>query len=141
MSVTIKRYGSYAKHIAKYENVPTLKIGVPRKNAKRSDGTSNAMLLGYHQFGGPNLPARGPLNVLRTDPGFRDALVLAVKLGVGMELAGEVGVAAVKDAIRAGLPPPITLATLQSRKVNKTDRTPLIDTGEFIESIGYEVKK
>lgn len=141
MSVTVRRTGNYAKALAKYEGMPTLMIGVPRKNSPRDDDTTNAMLLGYHQFGTKNMPARRPLDVLKTDQGFKDALRIAVKLhepGV-MKLAGVYGVDAIKASIRAGLDPAVTPGTLVGRKVS-TNPTPLIDTSQFINSIGYEVK-
>ena len=142
MSVKVTRRGNYVKAIAKYEGLPVLRIGVPRRNSPRDDDTTNAMLLGYHQFGGPNLPARKPLSVLETDPGFKDALRLAVKLAepAAMRLAGEVGVNAVRGAIEAGLSPAVKADTVKSRRINTSDSTPLIDTRQLINSIGYEVK-
>lgn len=141
MSVKVRRTGNYVKHITKYEGLPTLHIGVPRANSPRDDGTTNAMLLGYHQFGTKNMPARRPLDTLKTDNDFLSALRIAVKLaepGV-MAFAGVVGVDAVKKAISDGLSPDVTAATIKSRKVSK-DPTPLIDTRQFINSIGYEIK-
>jgi len=142
MSVKITRNGNYVKALSRYDNLPTLHLGVTRKNSPRDDDTTNAMLLGYHQFGTENMPARRPLNVLKTDKGFRDALRIAVKLaepGV-MKLAGVYGVDAIKGAIMAGLSPAVKASTIDDRRESK-DPTPLIDTKQFINSISFEVKK
>lgn len=141
MSVRITRNGSYVKALTRYEGLPTLQIGVTRKNSPRDDDTTNAMLLGYHQFGTENMPARRPLDVLKTDKGFKDAIRIAVKLaepGV-MKLAGVYGVDAVKGAIRAGLTPAVQKSTIDGRRVSK-ESTPLIDTEQFVNSISFEVK-
>lgn len=138
MSVKITKKGGVAKAVAKYED-GEVRVGVTKKTYRRKDGKSNAQLLGYHQFGGPNLPARRPLDVLKTSQEFKNAVARGVRVG-DLHLAGAAGAAIVQARIRAGLEPELAPGTMAKRKVNTSDPTPLIDTQQMINAITYEVK-
>lgn len=138
MSVKITRKGGVAKAVAKYTD-GEVRVGVTKKTYRRSDGKSNAQLLGYHQFGGRNIPARRPLDVLKTSQEFKTAIARGVKAG-DLHLAGAAGAAIVQAKIRSGLEPKLAHGTMERRKVNTSDPTPLIDTEQMINAITYEVK-
>lgn len=144
MTVKVYKRGSYTKAIAKYTDLPQIRVGVPRRNSPRHDGSgvTNAVLLGLHQYGGNNFPARRPLTVLETSKPFLASINVAIAAGTqaAFEVAGQAGADIVKASIMSGLPPPVTEGTMKSRKENKTDNTPLIDTHRLLNAIGYEVK-
>lgn len=139
MSVRVYKRGSYTKAIAKYENLPQLRVGVTRRNSPRGEEITNAKLLALHQYGGENFPARRPLSVLETSPVFLLAINKSIKSG-DFNTAGAVGVKVVQAAIIAGLPPPVTDRTMKERKVNKTDNTPLRDTDKLLKAISFDIK-
>jgi hypothetical protein len=54
----------------------------------------------------------------------------------GLQILGQWGVAQVKKRIRAHIPPPLKDETIKRKKSS----TPLIDTGQLLNALTYEVK-
>jgi phage gpG-like protein len=130
-----------------------IKVGVLQAEGSvtTSDGeTTLAELAAIHEFGAPraNIPARSFL--LRTfseDPGRGALMREMARLGRAVasgkidiwqsfERLGTWGVATVKNRIKAHIPPPNSPDTIK----HKGSSTPLVDTGQLINSITYEVK-
>ncbi|MEK2481916.1 hypothetical protein AB7321_12615 [Providencia rettgeri] len=123
-------------------------VGVPAAtNGKRDDGLSNATIAAAHEFGVPgHIPERSFLRSTLNENKDNASRLLAkelkadIELGefsdrpfaiVGEKLAGEV-----KRKIQAGINPPLDPKTVKRKKSSK----PLIDTGNLLQSITYEVR-
>lgn len=136
-------------------------IGIPGETASRAGPINNAQLGYIHEFGSParNIPARPFLHpgVERITDQAADILEKAVKSGHierGFERVGVVAVSSVKGIIREKISPPLAESTLRgrlrvhkSRKAEKAEletgqqhTTPLIDTGQLINSITYVIR-
>jgi hypothetical protein len=125
----------------------TLTVGVHAGDADRGDGSSSAQIGFWHEMGSGNNPPRSFLRATfdsnldkykklantaagkaaRGDITAEQALSL-----VGLKIASDV-----KEAIRAGIDPSLKPATLKKKKGKST---PLIDTGQLLNSIDFEVK-
>lgn len=135
-------------------------IGIPDTAANRSDGAISNAALGYiHEFGSPinNIPARPFLVPGVTNsrdqwlPRMEKAGQAAMNydeggMDIGLNQAGTIAVSAVKRTIQSKIPPPLkpaTIAARQRRTPSRTsvDTTPLIDTGQMINSITYVVRR
>ncbi|MEY0282148.1 hypothetical protein AB7W07_19665 [Providencia rettgeri] len=123
-------------------------IGVPAStNADRKDELSNATIAAAHEFGVlGHIPERSFLRSTLNENKDNASRLLAkelkadIELGefsdrpfaiVGEKLAGEV-----KRKIQAGINPPLDPKTVKRKKSSK----PLIDTGNLLQSITYEVR-
>lgn len=122
-----------------------------------ADGeTTLAELAAIHEFGAPRagIPSRSFLRRTFTDEQGRDALSKfltrigtqvvrdTIEIGEALEQLGAWGVAQVKRRIKANIPPPLKPATIKAKTVGgKKGETPLIDTGQLINAITWEVKK
>lgn len=140
----------------------TVTIGVHSQQSARSgDALTNPQLAAIHEFGGGNVPERSFLRATvdqdRSIETFaRDQ---AAQVATGMmpakqagERVGVIATAAVKRRIRAHIPPPLAAVTIE-RKLGKGSHggglaskggdaaAPLIDTGQLINSITYQVKQ
>jgi hypothetical protein len=143
-------------------------VGVPEEKDARSDSPmGNAGIAYVHEFGSPaqNIPARPFLR-----PGISGSKsewtpyleraakramaadsATAAEAAVTAELskAGMVAANAVKNHIRAGIPPPLKAKSVKARQrrskgskyrrkaLTPADVTPLIDTGTMLRSISY----
>lgn len=132
-----------------------VKIGVLESKGggdTAEDGkTTLAEIAAIHEFGAPraNIPARSFLRQTFQDPDGRQALsgfltrigraVVAERIEVGqaLEQLGAWAVAQVKKRIKSNIPPPLQPATVKS----KGSSTALIDTGQLVNAITWEVKK
>jgi hypothetical protein len=143
----------------------TVAVGIPNAKTSRKKGSMTNSVLGYlFEVGSPatNMPARPWLN-----PGIKESqskwipflrqaaeAALAGNLSAmtkAFNAAGLTAVSAVKSRIQSKIPPPLKPSTIRGRfrrrgqKVPKdfsaADVTPLIDTGQFINSINYVVRK
>ena len=146
-----------------------LLVGIPAENNARPDSVATNALLGYvHNFGSPvhNIPARPHLV-----PGVEAALpeitkklqaAAAAAIAAGdahnqmvtqqLEQAGIIAVNHVRRIIQAGIPPPLTPATVAARRRRTpgsryrrkaeapADVTPLIDTGALLKSYTYVIR-
>ena len=124
-------------------------VGVTAKSNARSDGLTNADLAMIHEFGSPahNIPER---SVLRK-PLINNAEAVAnlAKNAIGKFIAGEMSLETAlgyvgeeakgisKEAVTNGISPALKPATIKHKKSSK----PLIDTGQLLNSITYEVRK
>lgn len=119
-------------------------------NGKHRDGKiSNAELASIHEYGLGNVPARpfiGPpfrvhkptyLQLLRD--GYSKAMKNNSPEGFRklLALVGQKMVADIRNYVTqgSGIPPPLALATTQ----RKGSSRPLVDTGQLVNSISYEV--
>lgn len=132
----------------------------------RSSPVTNALIGYVHEHGEPssNVPARPHLV-----PGVQDARekIVARLEGAGraalrgdeaavdryLHAAGQEAVTSVKRKLQAGVPPPLKDATVRARRrrskgsryrrkaTNANDVTALIDTGAYIASISFVVRK
>lgn len=124
-------------------------VGVTAKTNSRSGKFSNAELAAIHEFGSParNIPERSFLR----KPLINNAAVIAnlAKNAVGKFITGQITAEAAlgalgeeaknisKVAIAEGITPALKPATIKRKKSTK----PLIDTGQLLNSITYEVRK
>lgn len=130
-----------------------VKVGVLESQGATtsSDGeTTLAELAAIHEFGAPraNIPARSFLRATFTqDPGREGVSkmlnslargIIAERLEVkeALDRLGAWAVAQVKRRIKAHIPPPLKPATIKA----KGSSTPLVDTGQLINAITWEVK-
>ncbi len=141
-------------------------VGIPSEKNTRTDGPIGNASLGYiHEMGSParNIPARPFLKpgIENSKDKWTDYLeqackaALAGKEGVmqrALEAAGQTAVNSVKGTITAGIPPPLKPATIAARKRHKGGKglrkalaaggaTPLIDSGQLLNSITYVVRE
>ena len=130
-------------------------VGVHGKDAQRDDGESNVAVAATHEFGAPHrsppIPERSFLRstfdsqredilddmatvadkALQGSSPIREARIL------GIETAERV-----RETIRQGISPALRPMTLERRKAKGSkgeNETPLIDTGQLIQSIQSEV--
>ena len=124
-------------------------VGVTAKSNARSDKLTNADLALIHEFGSPahNIPERSFLR----KPLINNAEAVAnlAKNAIGKFIAGEISLEAAlgyvgeeakgisKEAVTNGISPALKPATIKHKKSSK----PLIDTGQLLNSITYEVRK
>ena len=124
-------------------------VGVTAKSNARSDELNNADLAMIHEFGIPahNIPERSFLR----KPLINNAEAVAnlAKNAIGKFIAGEMSAAEAlgvigeeakgisKEAVTNGISPALKPATIKRKKSSK----PLIDTGQLLNSITYEVRK
>ena len=124
-------------------------VGVTAKSNARSDELTNADLAMIHEFGSPahNIPERSFLR----KPLINNAEVVAnlAKNAIGKFIAGEISLETAlgyvgeeaksisKVAVADGISPALKPATIKRKKSSK----PLIDTGQLLNSITYEVRK
>ena len=124
-------------------------VGVTAKSNARSDEITNADLAMIHEFGSPahNIPERSFLR----EPLINNAEAVAnlAKNAIGKFIAGEISLETAlgyvgeeakgisKAAVADGISPALKPATIKRRKSSK----PLIDTGQLLNSITYEVRK
>ena len=124
-------------------------VGVTAKTNGRSGEFSNAELAAIHEFGSParNTPERSFLR----KPLINNAAAIAnlAKNVVGEFITGQITAEAAlgalgeeaknisKVAITEGITPALKSATIKRKKSSK----PLIDTGQLLNSITYEVRK
>jgi hypothetical protein len=133
----------------------------------RTDTTIGNATLGYiHENGSParNIPARPFLapGVANSKDKWTNYLKQAATLASegktaavdrALHAAGQTAVNAVKATIAAGIPPPLAQSTIDARRqrsrgssyrraaVVASDTTPLIDTGQLINSISYAIRR
>lgn len=124
-----------------------LVVGVPASAGRRQDGLNNATIAAAHEFGVPgHIPERSFLRSTLSENKEQASRLLANRLQqaifedgetkaafalVGEKLTGEV-----KRKIQSGLAPPLDPKTI----ARKGSSTPLIDTGNLLQSITYEVR-
>lgn len=124
-------------------------VGVTAKSNARSDELTNADLAMIHEFGSPthNIPERSFLR----KPLINNAEAVAnlAKNAIGKFIAGEMSLETAlgyvgeeaksisKEAVTNGISPALKPATIKRKKSSK----PLIDTGQLLNSITYEVRK
>nr|DAK80367.1 MAG TPA: virion morphogenesis protein [Caudoviricetes sp.] len=124
-------------------------VGVTAKSNARSDEITNADLAMIHEFGSPahNIPERSFLR----EPLINNAEAVAnlAKNAIGKFIAGEISLETAlgyvgeeakgisKAAVADGISPALKPATIKRKKSSK----PLIDTGQLLNSITYEVRK
>lgn len=121
-------------------------IGVIGDNAGREGELNNAQLMAIHEFGTANIPERAPIRktMAKNGEGYGakfEKAIMGVLEGrtdadlilnrIGAQVAGDI-----VGEIQAGVDPELSPSTIKRKG---SDR-PLIDTGELVQSISYEVK-
>jgi hypothetical protein len=124
--------------------------------AREEDGESNPEIGARHEYG-IGVPERSFLRPSVQDGSLQDAAEDAVadvatgkrRARVAAERVGIKAVADIKTRIQAGIAPPLSEATVASRKKKGAHggglasladaTTPLVDTGQLIQSIQYRV--
>jgi hypothetical protein len=146
-----RKWAEIMGRVQEYAGGASVKIGVLQSTDKQVEGAdiTLAELAAIHEYGAPKagIPERSFLR--RT---FRDArgkgaleehlkkLAKAIVKGKinpdqALEMLGQWGVAAVKGRIKDHIPPPLAVATIKRKK----SETPLVDTGQLINAITYEI--
>ena len=129
-------------------NNKSILIGVTQKSDARSDGMNNATLAMVHEFGSPkhNIAERSFLRVPLSQN--QEKITTLAKKQVYKALSSETNVITpleeigvfssnlCKMAITDGLTPALKPATIKRKKSSK----PLIDTGNLLNSITWEVR-
>lgn len=136
-------------------------VGVPSDRAERKDPgqpVNNAEIGYWQEFGAPgaNIPARPHLvpGIERAKPEISAQLRAAAVAGLtgkpgdvlkAMHKAGLIAQNSVQNKIREGLEPELSALTLYKRKHRKVaprmGEKPLIDTGAYLKSITYVIRK
>lgn len=123
-------------------------IGVFSKETHDNSDLTLIHLMAIHEFGAPeaNIPERAPIRKTfimkkaeyRKMVGQLVKLVLAEKLTMlkATEILGMWGASEVRSTIVAGVSPPNAPSTIK----RKGSSTPLVDTGQLLNSITFEVK-
>jgi len=152
-------YDQIRRELAKMRRM-SITVGIHADNARRSDGGIDNVAIGaIHEFGGGNVPERSFLrSTVDQDPtilDFAQSQASAVAHGqMTANQAGErIGIVTtdkVKRRIRSSIPPALQPETIE-RKLEKgahgggmqslasTAAVPLIDSGQLINSIDYQV--
>lgn len=125
-----------------------VKVGILGDKAARDEGPLNNVALGaIHEFGAPekNIPERSFLRSTANE--HRDEYVKQLvpknlftrtqDFDKQLALLGEKAASDIKRKIKEGIPPPLQPATIKSKGSSK----PLVDTGQLITSISYQVTK
>lgn len=147
MARVIKDSG-WSREIKQLLERVTVTVGIHEQDASRKidDGLSNAVLGFWHEYGTSRAPQRSFLRSTydRKEDEYRRffkaAMARAARRGkriraldlVGMKIAADV-----KETIRAHIPPPNAPETI----AKKGSSTPLIDSGELLNSIDYQVSE
>lgn len=157
MTVTQDRLASVLAGVKRATRRVVL-VGVPYDHTARPGdvGVSNAMIGHINEFGSPtqNIPARPHLvpGVLaardKVTTILRDGLLQGVfnfnnpeALDKAMHAAGITAVISVKATITGRLTPALAEYTLQRRQERgRTGDLPLIDTGQYLNSITYVIR-
>lgn len=129
-----------------------VKVGVLESagSADAGDGLTMAELAAIHEYGAPraNIPARSFIRNTFLDSDGAESLkkfmfrtakgLIQEKLDVQQALnqLGAFAQSMIKNRIKAHIPPPLKPATVK----RKGSSTPLVDTGQLINSITWEVK-
>lgn len=132
-------------------------VGIPSEKTSRDDNSpiGNAALGYIHEYGAPenNLPARpflvpgvkavrAKLAAIFKKAGQRAIEGRTLDVERGLNAAGLVAQVAVKKVITDGIPPPLSEGTLEKRRARGVTReTPLIDTGQLLNSITYVIRR
>jgi phage gpG-like protein len=127
----------------------TVKVGIFGDAAEEAhEGTplSNVEIASVHEFGAGNVPQR---SFIRSTVDKQERQVRDVQRRIGrgivrgtlneekgLGLLGTFLVAEIQKSIQAGIPPELEAAT----SARKGSSTPLIDTGQLIQSIAWEVE-
>jgi phage gpG-like protein len=123
-----------------------VKVGIVGSGAQADhNGLTNAELMAIHEYGAPkaNIPARKPIRRTFADKrdelrGIQRKLAKALLRGTmdvdhALGVLGAWGAGAIKKTIADGLEPPLKEATIK----RKGSSTPLVDTGQLINSITW----
>lgn len=126
-----------------------IKVGVLGNAQHAGSDLTNAELAAIHEFGAPaaNIPERAHIRGT-FDAKQKDWQALAAKLLKGvisgrfepetaLGILGERAVADMRKFVRAGVPPPNAPATVRAKGSSK----PLIDTGRYVQSFGWQLTK
>ena len=136
----------------------SVKVGIiaGKEDTKRKDkgGINNAMLAQIHEFGAPSVGIpersfmRGTARVKQAEILKEQALLMKsfmkgkITLEKALDILGLSIAAKIKLFMREGIAPELTEARKKQKvRGGKAGDTPLIDTGQLINSISHEVEK
>jgi len=151
MSRIIKDSG-WSRDLKNLQKGGEVTVGIHESDANRGDGPTNALIgfwqeFGTHKNGRRHIPPRSFLQstASNNEREHRKVLNYAIKKSLGGYLTLKQAFAIlglkvssdIKETIRAQIPPPLADSTIRKKKSS----TPLIDTGQLINSIDYEVSK
>lgn len=130
-------------------NIPPkyVDVGVMAKHDARSDEVGNVALALIHEYGLGNVPERSFIRDT-IDDGKTEYMVFIKQLAwqiiagritktIALTLLGAKVEADMKDTVEAGIMPELSEQTIQK----KGSDLPLVDTGQLINSIDYEIVK
>lgn len=175
LKVTLDKTAEIEKALKALSNTSVL-VGIPSDDERQpgelgsetrvQSAIGNAALAYIHENGSPaqNIPARPFFQPGVNESKDRWASYLeqagakafegnATAMDRALHAAGMTAVAAVKNRIAAGIPPPLAQSTVDARRkrskgssyrrkaATAADTTPLIDTGQMINSITYVIRK
>lgn len=130
---------------------PHAKVGILAASSQPHQGSDMSLveIAAVHEFGSPaaNIPERSFIRGTFEERDVADALarlttqlaraIVARKIEVAaaLERLGQWGAAQVKARIKRHIPPPLKPQTIE----RKGSSTPLVDTGQLINAVTYEV--
>lgn len=146
-----KKYHELLRDIKELADEPKVAVGILAKDdARENSGTITNVELGtIHEFGAPDagIPERSflragidenksELNTL-TDKLLGQVLDGKESIPRALGLIGQKAVAVIKNRIAEGIEPPLKTKTINRKGSSK----PLVDTGQLVNSITYEVRE
>jgi hypothetical protein len=149
----VRRKLASVSKVAKDAKVLKLRVGIFGPAASSSHGeASNVEVASFHEFGTEHVPQRSFIRAtvlarLREINSMyeriaKGAIEGKITLHVGYDIMGEYIRSEMQQTIRAQIPPPLKPETIdrKNRSVGGGGAsTPLIDTGQLINSIAFEV--
>jgi hypothetical protein len=143
---TLKSTANLAKHLAKIvkstAGLPRIKVGF-LSGATYPDGTSVALVAAVQEFGSTNIPSRPffRLMIAQHSKSWPDAIALNYKATDGdipktLDRVGQGIKGQLQQSIRDTNDPPLAPATIARKGFAK----PLVDTGQMLSSVDYEVE-
>lgn len=134
------------KEYEKLAQKPHAKVGVLADAGTYQDGTSIAMVSAWNEFGTSKIPARphirgGIIQSRANIKRIKKQVILGIHKGAfdtrrGLDIIGQAGQDAVRRRINTITSPANSEYTIKMKGSSK----PLIDTGQLLGSINYEVK-
>ena len=142
----VRKDSGWKKQIRNLIGMKTVTVGIHQADNARPDALTNAQIGAWQEFGTDTIPARSFIRA-PYEKAEREGRVKATSAMAAiargkmtpdraLSLIGMFFKAKMQQAIRANIPPALADSTIAA----KGSSTPLIDTGQLLRSIDYEVK-
>jgi hypothetical protein len=148
-------YKKILRNISKLNSNPYVKVGwLETAGTHKGSSMTVAQIASIHEFGAPSagIPERAPIRktidskkaeIQNKQEQLLDKVLLGkIDTDKGLALLGQFTKSEIQSTIRAGLTPPWAESTLAARVARSggiVAITPLIDSGQTLRSVDYEV--